>query len=256
MIFRISQPVLWQSFCVFVAGIGVVWLQNSTVPKQDTVITKSQYEKLEQEQKTSLDILSRSPSLGYSNIIANWAYLNFIQYFGDNSARDQTGYGLSSDYFWAIIKRDPKFVMAYSILDPATTLFAGQPAESVAIMSDGLQHLSPNIKDAYLVWSYKGIDELLFLGQGAEAQQSYEMASKWGLLQNDDTSKILATRFAEIAEFLQENKESKKAQAGSWLMVLSNAKDQKTIQMALDKIRELGGEVTIENNRVNVKFPP
>jgi hypothetical protein len=237
------------------SAVGTVYLQLQTTKQSQNIATKTQYQQAEKEQKISLDFLKRSPNLGFDNIIADWIYLNFIQYFGDTTARDQTSYELSSQYFEAIVDRDPRFVMAYSLLDPATSLFAGQASRSVEIMDKGLKTLTKNIPDAYLVWTYKGIDELLFLGKGKEAQQSYEKAAEWALYQGDEKSILLGKRFAEMAKFLENNHDSKKAQAGSWLMVLSNAKDKKTVDIALDKIRRLGGKVNIEGNIVNVSFP-
>ncbi|MFN5516432.1 MAG: hypothetical protein ACK5CA_17285 [Cyanobacteriota bacterium] len=218
-------------------------------------MTLQDLQQAEQENQVFLDTLSRVPGLGFDNLIADWTYLNFIQYFGDTPARNQTGYSLSADYFRHIVHRDPRFVIAYSLLDPAAALFAGQAKESVEIMTEGLKTLSPDIHNAYLVWSYKGIDQLLFLGQGREARRAYEKAAEWATIQGDETSLILAPRFTEMAQFLAKNKDSKEAQAGSWLLVLSNSKDEKTVRLAVDQLRALGAEVRLENGRVSVSFP-
>ena len=255
-IFRNSfSKLFFPALLIVGSATGITYLQDQTIPKTQATLTTEQYQQSQKEQQVFLDLMARTPNLGFGNVFANSIFLNFVQYFGDTAARNQTGYELSSEYFRAIVERDPRFVMAYSLLDPATTLFAGQAAESVEVMTQGLKSLTPEIKDAYLVWTYKGIDELLFLGKGKEAQKSYETASEWALKQNDETSRILGKRFAEMAEFLKENKNSKQAEAGSWLMVLSNAKDKKTVQIAIDKIRALGGQVIIEGNRVSVNFP-
>ena len=42
-----------------------------------------------------LTFLKKIPTFGYDNLIANWIYLNFLQYFGDDEIRSKTGYGLS-----------------------------------------------------------------------------------------------------------------------------------------------------------------
>ncbi len=251
----VLNKILLPSLLLFSSATGTVYLQLQMINRSQNISATTQYRQTEKEQKVSLDFLKRSPNLGFDNIIADWIYLNFIQYFGDTTARNQTSYELSSQYFSAIIDREPRFVMAYSLLDPAASLFAGQASASVEIMDKGLKTLTPNVPDAYLVWTYKGIDELLFLGEGKKAKKSYEKAAEWALYQGDEKSLLLGQRFAEMTKFLENDQDSKKAQAGSWLMVLSNAKDKKTVDIALDKIRQLGGKVNIDGNRVNVSFP-
>ena len=45
-----------------------------------------------------LQLLSRLPDFGFSNLMSNWIFLNFLQYFGDSAARDVMGYDLSPDF--------------------------------------------------------------------------------------------------------------------------------------------------------------
>jgi len=235
--------------------IAIVALQLKTLSelKQATGIIDARKE--QEYSKKVLDVIKISPSLGFANMVADWVYLNFVQYFGDNTARNQMGYGLSPIFFQAIVDNDPNFVNAYLLLDPATTLFAGEPAMSVRIMTQGLKTLKPKVKDAYLVWIYKAVDELLFLGKAQQAQKSYEMGADWAFLQNDTNSLAIGQQAKEASQFLAKNPDSKQVQASAWLMVLSNAKDQKTLKLALAKIQELGGNVRIDENRVIVSFP-
>jgi len=235
--------------------LAITSLQIKTLSglKQNTDLVNAKEE--EKRQQSFLDVIQRFPSLGFSNIIADWAYLNFIQYFGNNAARNQIGYGLSPNFFQVIVNHDPNFINAYLLLDPATTLFAGEPTMSVEITTQGLKTLTPKVKDAYLVWIYKAINELLFLGEAKKAQKSYEMAAKWAFLQNDKTSRAIGKQAQEASQFLAKDPNSKQVQASAWLMVLSNAKDQKTVRLALAKIQALGGNVTIDKNRVVISFP-
>ena len=82
------------------------------------------------------------------------------------------GSSLSPEYFETVVKHDPRFVGAYLHFAPASTMFAGQPQKTVAIMSNGLKYLNPRIDKSYLVWTYKGVDELLFLGDTKAARNS------------------------------------------------------------------------------------
>jgi len=170
---RTSLTLLFVIFNI----LAITSLQIKTLSglKQNTDLVNAREE--QKRQQSFLDVIQRFPSLGFSNIIANWAYLNFIQYFGDNAARNQIGYGLSPNFFQVIVNHDPNFINAYLLLDPATTLFAGEPTMSVKIMTQGLNTLTPKVKDAYLVWIYKAINELLFLGE----EKKHKNLMKWQL---------------------------------------------------------------------------
>jgi tetratricopeptide (TPR) repeat protein len=233
----------------------IVFLQTRTVSKFQQGHALSRFSQEKNEQILFLNLTQWLPRLGFENIIADWIYLNFIQYFGDTSAREITGYDLSSDFFQKIIELDPRFVNSYLLLEPATTLFAGKPEKSVEIMSKGVKSLSPSIPNAYLVWIYKAVDELLFLKEAKAAQKSYKIAAEWALKNKDQLSQQIGRQAKETALFLNRNPNSNNAQISSWLMILSNAKDKKTAQLALDKIRSLGGDVKIEGNKLSVKFP-
>lgn len=111
-----------------------------------------------------VELLKNIPSFGFDNMLANWAMLQFIQYYGDGDARRETGYGLSPDFMEIVTKNDPKFVRAYLMMSVASSVNAGKPERTIEIMNKGLAKLSPDINDAYFVWLYKGVDELLFLG--------------------------------------------------------------------------------------------
>ncbi|PSO71434.1 MAG: hypothetical protein BRC40_11625, partial [Cyanobacteria bacterium QH_8_48_120] len=161
-----------------IAGIGA--LQFPRLEMQEIQPGKNEYLRQEENQATNLNSLKTLPSFGFDNLFADWLYLNFIQYFGNGEARSETGYSLSPEYFEAVVNHDPRFVQAYLALSPATTLYAGQPQKTVALIEEGLQSISPEIsrKSPYL-WMYKGSDEMLFLGDTEAAQHSYEMAAKW-----------------------------------------------------------------------------
>src|SRR5690349_1754508 len=60
-------------------------------------------------EKIRLNLLQQAPTFGFDNVLADWVFLNFLQYFGDDPARLQTGYALSPEYFKVIIARDPRF---------------------------------------------------------------------------------------------------------------------------------------------------
>ncbi|WP_330205247.1 hypothetical protein [Cyanobacterium sp. Dongsha4] len=205
--------------------------------------------------ESKITLLNRFPSFGFNNLIADWTYLDFIQYYGDAEARKILGYDLLPDYYRLIVHRDPRFIQAYFLLDPATTLFAGRPDVSVELMNYGLKYITPQQPRAYQVLAFKGTDELLFLGKTEEAEQSFLTASQWAKRENSDTSRQLSQVYRQTAQFLADNPDSKKARASSWLMILSNARDDQVRQIALTYLEKLGAEVSYENNRISVSVP-
>jgi hypothetical protein len=209
-------------------------------------------------QKIQLNLLKKTPTLGFDNLIADWVFLNFLQYFGDEPARHKTGYELSPVFFDIIIGHNPYFFQAYSFLSTSTALYAGMPERSVALMNQGLKFLTPTIPpSSFYVWRNKGIDELLFLGNAQAAQQSFEMAATWASQSGLPDSQRIASLSQQTAQFLAKNPNSKTAQVAAWAMVLENAPDSQTQHRAIARIRELGGQVVITaQGAVKVVPPP
>ena len=199
------------------------------------------------QQRQQLQLLAQVPSFGFDNVLADWTMLQFIQYFGDAEARRQTGYGLSPDYFEVILERDPYFRDAYLFLSISSTLFAGQPARTVKIFEQYLPQLTPTTPErAYVIWRYKGSDELLFLGDPQAAAQSFETAADWASVYDDAESQAIAAASRQTAAFLRENPSSSAAQISAWGIVLSNALDRTTQQFAIRRIEQLGGRVEVD----------
>jgi hypothetical protein len=231
--------------CLCILGVGLIQfpqLQKLLNEKQ----TKS-LEALEREIKaenTRLNLLQQMPSLGYDNLIANWEYLNFLQYFGDEELRAKTGYSLSPEYFEVILARDPRFLTAYKSLSSSTSIYAAMPERTIELMEQGLKSLSPQIPErSYYIWRYKGIDELLFLGNTQAAQKSFATAAAWARTYSDEESQNVALISQRTAEFLRNNPDSKYARISTWTMVLNNQIDERTRQRAIREIEALGGKI-------------
>jgi len=222
-----------------------------------TVNDSTEYFKEEEFERTQLALFKQPLSLGFNNLIADWAFLKFLQYFGDGLARQKTGYSLAPEYFEVIVNQDPRFIKPYLFLSAASSIYAGRPDRTVALMEKGLKSISPNNStDSYLIWIYKAADELLFRGDTKAAQQSYEMAAQWASIQNDPQSQQIAARARETAQFLASNPDSKRAQVNSWAMVLVNAVDDRTRDLAVYRIKALGGQVSITSQgKVIVRLP-
>ena len=243
------------SIIIFLATIGIARLQMPILEQGEVMTSQEEYLRAEKNNQVELNLLKKIPSLGLQNLIADWTFLNFVQYYGDSQARDMTGYSLAPDYFEVIVKQDPRFVDAYFLLEPATTLFAGQPQISVDLISEGLEFIQPQQPLAYQLWLYKGIVQILFLNDIEGAKKSYRMAAHWARL--EDTAKSLhAAAIAEqTAAFLEQNPDSRKVVASAWLMIFVNAKDDQTRAIALKNIDDLGGKIIVEGNSLRVKLP-
>lgn len=193
-----------------------------------------------------LNLLQKSPAFGFDNLFADWVFLNFLQYFGDDDARAVTGYRLSPKYFEIIVNRDPRFLGSYLGLSTSISMYSGMPEKSVALMEQGLKSMTPQTPPkSYYVWRYKGIDELLFLGRTQAARQSFEKAAEWASTYSDQESQNVAALSRRMTAFLARNPNSKTAQVLAWSLVLNSAPDARTQKIAVSRIEALGGKVII-----------
>ncbi|BFM40973.1 hypothetical protein [Synechocystis sp. LKSZ1] len=226
---------------------GIIALQYPAISNKQKTLSWAEYQTQEAQDKLSLRVLNKIPTLGFSNLIADWLYLNFIQYFGDTKVREEVGYSLTNDYFNFIVNKDPLFVDALYHLDIATSLFAGLPKMSVNNLTKALNTMPPkfitNIEPYYL-WRAKGNDELLFLGDINATKTSYQKSLDWAKYYNTEDARKMIGINQQSLQFLSHNPDSKQAQIGAWASVLANRPDQKTIKRVIEKIEQLGGQVT------------
>ncbi|MEL7227113.1 MAG: hypothetical protein AAGL17_20340, partial [Cyanobacteria bacterium J06576_12] len=141
-------------------------------------------------------------------------------------------------------------------LTNSVSITAGQPERAVALMNKGV--LNPNtrkVDNSFYIWRYKGVDELLFLGDSEAAKQSFRAAAEWAEESALEESQLMASLSKQTADFLEQNPDSKSAQIGAWSSMLTTARDDTTRTRAIKGIEALGGEVTIgENGGVTVKY--
>jgi imidazole glycerol phosphate synthase subunit HisF len=168
-------------------------------------------------------------------------------------ARRETGYGLSPDFMEIVTKNDPKFVRAYLMMSVASSLNAGKPERTIEIMNKGLSKITPDVTDAYFLWLYKGVDELLFLGDIPAAKKSNQMAADW--------AKIAGNEFIEksargTVKFLETNPDSRAPRVGAWMLVWINSQDEETRKLAKENIEKLGGKLIVVNDNQVMAIPP
>jgi hypothetical protein len=247
-------------FIVLLTGGGIVWLQVSRLAQLEARAnqpqTKAEYLREEQQTQTGLQLLAKMPALGFNNLIADWSFLSFIQYFGDDKARPQTGYRITPDFFKLAVDRDPRFLGMYSYLSAGVTLYGGKPQETVRLLQQGAASIPPVMQpDAYFLWQAKGTDELLFLGRSADARRSYETVADWASQSPKADLQAIAARSHRTAQFLASNPDSRRARVGSWFNILTNAIDDPTRRFALRQIKALGGTISVQNGALQVKLP-
>jgi hypothetical protein len=246
---------------VAIACMGAIALLQ--IPQLQLQLHRSQTATVEQLQRdtqieqTRLAGLKTLPSFGFNNLIADWTFLNFLQYFGDNTARSKTDYRLSPDYFDIILSRDPNFLAAYTYGSTSTALYAGLPERSIATMKRALQSLQPEAPPgSYYAWRQLGIDQLLFLGDAQAARQSFTTAAEWARLSKVSDSEAIADLSQQTADFLARNPTSKTAQISAWIMVLGSAPDDRTQKTAVSRIEQLGGKVVKNSDGTYSIQPP
>ena len=245
---QVSPTLFVQVGCILGAFAVVVYLQTPQLAslKQRKSLTKAVLGQQEAQLKAQLSIAKTLPTFGFDNLVADWHFIDFIQYFGDTEVRAKAGYGASMEYFEAMLDRDPRFLYAYFYLSSTGSLYAGQPEKSVSLMNSGLKSLSPKVPDrGYYIWRLKAVDELLFLGKIPEARNSMLTAANWARQSPTTEGQNVARLSQNTAAYLARNPNSKQAQFDAWNMVLGAAVDDFVIKRAIVGIGSTGGKVTI-----------
>jgi hypothetical protein len=243
---------------IAVLGAITLSLQFPKLNQRLSGQTIEETRKAVRDEEARLKLVKQLPprGFGFNNLIANFAFLQFLQYFGDDISRNefQTGYSLSPLYFANIIDRDPRFLSSYIYMSASVSMFAGVPSKAIDIYSKGLKSLDPDRQpNAYTIWRYKATDQLLFLGDAKGARESYLKASEWAdkaSLSDEElveTHKISADLSRQSAQWLKEARDLTKAQIGAWSLVLQNATDKKTVQIIAQELDKLNLKIEIKN---------
>jgi hypothetical protein len=202
-----------------------------------------------QQEALRLRMLKTIPSFGFDNLIADWTFLKFLQYFGDDEARDVTGYNLSQDYFDIVTQRDPRWADIYLFLSTAISFYQGKPETAVNLIERGTRALalSPQIhSQSWRVWRTKGLDELLLLGDIPESIRSHEMAADW--VQGSPEDRKWAPIFRATAEYLRRDPDSVPVRFTAWNTVYAQTTDKLVRQRAKQALVKLGAQVQKDKN--------
>lgn len=248
------RGVVGKAAVVAIALTGVIWMQRSQLDRPSLWVT--QPKQAEQQEALRLRWLKKLPTFGFNNLMADWTFLNFLQYYGDTAARAQTGYGLSPEYFDIITRLDPRFVGIYLFLSGSVSYQLGKPDLAIQLMNRGCSALSPQIDPkAYQVWRFKGLDQLLLLGDIPGSIHSHDMAAKWV---KGTPDAYLFPLFQATANFLRQDPNSVPVRIQAWSSVYYQAvaaHDKQTQARAKREILALGGRMEIKNGQIEFFLP-
>jgi hypothetical protein len=210
----------------------------------------------QQQEAVKLKFLKQMPTFGFDNLVADWTFLNFLQYYGDEKVRSRTGFSLSPHYFDIITKLDPRFLDAYLFLSGSVSYQVGKPEQAIVLMQRGTDALSPNVNPkSFQVWRLMGIDQLLLLGDVPGSIHSHKMAAQWV---EGTPYQEYAPMFRRTAEFLKQDPENIAVRFQSWVAVYEQAAathDRQTQERAKQEILQLGGQVKEVEGKVRFFLP-
>jgi hypothetical protein len=241
-------------------AIGILGLGAGRLTQ---IQTRSQSPALaEAQQALSLNALNHLPKggLGFNNAIADWAFLRFLDYYGDEEARDKTGFGTSPAFFDVITSRDPRFVDTYLFLSGTLSYQLGQPELAMKYMQRGLDALSPLTHPrAYQVPSLMGMDKLLLLGDTAGASQSYAKAAEWAKGSIDPQEHKVAQTFNRVSTNLQRDPDSSRVRLWAWSLIFAQSGsigDLQTQNRARAELLTLGAQESQDPKTGQITFTP
>ena len=230
-------------FTFMISAIAIIAFQSDRYQKVKTQIENPDYLQQEKESLTTLNLRKLTPSFGFDNLIADSIYLQFVQYFGDETARKATGYSLVPQYFAAIAKHDPQFTAAYLTLATANSMYAGKAEETVSLIDRVLQTSPTETKNSHLLWTVKAIDETIFLGDIDAAKHSYLTAAQLARQENHDRVVEAVSYNQQKAQFLATKPDTTEAQIIAWKSVLPHVVKEHERQIIRDRIAALEAQL-------------
>ena len=221
-----------------IIAMQLFWPPSGSPLRNRNIASNEELLRQEQQEALRLQVLKAAPTFGFDNLIADWTFLEFLEYFGDDDARNKTGYSLSGNYFDIVTKLNPRWVDIYLFVSNSLSIYEGKPKEGVEYMTRGVDSLSPEIHpDAWLVPRYRGIDQLLLVGDVEGSIASHELAAGWAEGTDDEQ---LVPLFENTAEFLRQDPDSKLIKINGWLWVYYQTRDERVRDRATKELLQLG----------------
>ncbi|MDC0834472.1 hypothetical protein AY599_01390 [Leptolyngbya valderiana BDU 20041] len=241
---RYSFRFLLEFVVAGIAAAGAIAMQWSRLDRVSS--REIDPVRAERQAEIQLELLERSPTLGFDNLVADWVFLRYLQYFGDEEARQQTGCDLSDRYFEIVTQRDPRFLNSYMFISSGVSYCQGKPEKTIELLDRGIEAISPATHDrAFILPLFQALDRFLLLNDIEGAIASYELAANWA---KEARFTSAAERYARTAQYLRDDPNSVEALFIGWQEVYRNAIDDSVRQRAITELESLGARVERQPN--------
>jgi hypothetical protein len=189
-------------------------------------------------------------SLGYDRLLADYYWLEFVQYVGDTVPRERDRYAQASRYIDLIVTLDPQLVQAYYFAAFIIGKEQNRPKEAAEFIERGMRANQDNWYLPFLA----GVNQYLYAHNEEEASRYYRLASTypkaptWLARQADILKAKIPSSIKEIniwdglytSAKDSESKEKARAKLYSlWQAVYKSAPTEKIQKRALDQLQRL-----------------
>lgn len=226
-------------------AIPIFFIQNHTISQQDRL----------QSEPTDFVLAAGKnlPSLGFRNAMADFFWLQFVQYYGDISTRSRSGYGLSYRYLDTITDRDPRFVKAYIFVNLAVTYQMGRPDLSEKLFLKGIANNPEN----YNLWQARGFLHFLYTGDLKKAAYAFRQNAGFAVAQEGNAKQHWANYWIGIAKAIEmPDVDTRYTRRKIWEEIYSTTEDRQVKKMALVFLKPLGVVITSRGNlKETIAFP-
>jgi hypothetical protein len=210
--------------------VPVFWMQARATQERGNIVQQDSSE------ATTLDTLAKLPNFGNRNLVADFLWLRFSQYFGDTQARAKSGYGLSYKYLETITGKDLHFANAYRIANLAVAYKMGRTDLAEALLIKGIR-ANP---DAYLLWQARGFLHFLYTGDITKAIYCFRKNAGLAVAVDGNRQQRWGNYWFAMARYLEVSKSNVWTRRQIWLEVYANASDASTKVLALAQLDKLG----------------
>lgn len=214
---------------VAILAIPTYWIQVHTI---------EQYRKegFNLETDSILAVSKVMPSFGGQNLLADFLWLRFVQYFGDTEVREKTGYGLNFEYLQAITDRNPQFENAYLIANLAVAAKMGRTDLAEQLLLKGIQH-DP---DSYYLWQYRGFLHFMYTGDVKKAAYSFRQNAGLAVAQEGNAKQHWGNYWLLMAKSLETFPPTPWLRRSVWQEIYFDNANKETQAHALKQLKTLG----------------
>jgi tetratricopeptide (TPR) repeat protein len=225
-VFESVAPWLMVALC----SLPVFWMQARASQQSRDAIQQDTSE------DATLDTFAKLPDFGNRNLIADFLWLRFTQYFGDTPLRVKSGYGLSYKYLKTVTDKDPHFENAYRVANLAVAYRMGRPDLADALLAKGIQQ-NP---DSYLLWQTRGFLHFLYTGDITKAVYCFRKNAGLAVAVGGNRLQHWGNYWLAMSRYLEASKSNVWTRRQIWSEVYATSVDESTKALALNQLDALG----------------